>query len=84
MDFSEYLNGNPAMLEIWREIQERIDGGIPLSQVQWVVAREWLARASVARWKLEDRSAKGMMPDEKYQELQELREMIERIRKHAT
>jgi hypothetical protein len=82
IDFSKYLGGNPAMLEIWSDLQERIDQGVPLSQVQTVVVREWLVRAGVVKQKLEDKAQRDMLSDEEYAELAALRQELTRMEGH--
>lgn len=77
--FGRYLNGNPAMLEIWSDTIDRIEQGIPLAEVQKVVLREWLIRAGARRNELELSAQRGMLSDEKYAELAALRATIERI-----
>jgi hypothetical protein len=79
VDFSKYLNGNPAMLEIWSDALNRIEAQVELAPVQIVVVREWLVRATARRNQLQLESQKGMLPDEKYAELATLDNQIKNI-----
>lgn len=78
-DWTKYLNGNPAMLEIWADAMERIEKGIELAPVQMIVVREWLTRARAEKSKLQLQSQRDMLPDEKYAELAALSVQIEDI-----
>lgn len=83
VDFSKYLNGNPAMLEIWSDLQERIDEGVPLSQVQTIVVREWLIQAGIVKHQLEMKAQNDMLTDEEYAELAALRQEFSRMEGHG-
>lgn len=79
VDFSRFLNGNPAMLEIWSDAMNRIEAQVELAPVQVVVIREWLVRASARRSQLQLESQRGMLSDDKYAELAALDVQIENI-----
>jgi hypothetical protein len=79
LDFSKYLNGNPAMLEIWADAMNRIESGVELAPVQAVVVREWLSRAKARRNELQLQAQRDMLSDEKYAELSVLDSQIESI-----
>jgi hypothetical protein len=79
LDFSKYLNGNPAMLEIWSDAMNRIEAQVELAPVQVIVIREWLVRAKARKSQLQIESQKGMLSDEKYAELATLSTQIENI-----
>jgi hypothetical protein len=79
LDFSKYLNGNPAMLEIWSDAMNRIEAQVELAPVQVIVIREWLVRAKARKSQLQIESQKGMLSDEKYAELATLSTQIESI-----
>lgn len=79
-DFGRYLNGNPAMLEIWTDAIDRIEQGLPLAPVQAVVMREWLTRAYSRRSALELESQRDMLSDEKYAELAALKDFIAKVK----
>lgn len=68
-DFSKFLNGNPAMLEIWSDAMNRLEAQVELAPVQEVVVREWIIRAKAYRNELELKSQRGMLSDEQYAEL---------------
>jgi hypothetical protein len=78
-NFGNYLQGNPAMLEIWCDAVDRIEEGLELPPVQQVVVKEWLYRAMARRNELELESQRDMLSDEKYAELSALKIQIERI-----
>ena len=78
-DFKKYLNGNPAMLEIWSDALSRIEANVELAPVQEVVVQEWLHRAKARKMELQLKSQRGMLPDAQYVELQTLHEEISNI-----
>jgi len=67
------------MLEIWSDLQDRIDRELPLSDVQTIVVREWLNLARARAVRLELDSQHGMLSNEKYAELAALRQEIDRM-----
>lgn len=79
IDFTRFLNGNPAMLEIWSDALDRIEKKEKLSPVQTVVVREWITRASAWEMKLELEAQRKMLSDEKYAEMATLREMLDKM-----
>lgn len=79
INFSKYLNGNPAMLEIWSDAMNRIEAGVELAPVQTIVVREWLSRARARKSELQIVSQRDMLSDEKYAELAALSTQIEDI-----
>jgi hypothetical protein len=79
INFSKYLNGNPAMLEIWSDAMNRIEAGVELAPVQTIVVREWLSRARARKSELQIASQRDMLSDEKYAELAALSTQIEDI-----
>lgn len=78
-DFKKYLNGNPAMLEIWSDALSRIEANVELAPVQEVVVQEWLHRAKARRNELQLASQRNMLTDEKYAELAALNTQITNI-----
>jgi hypothetical protein len=74
--FGKYLNGNPAMQEIWSDAIDRIENDLPVAPVQAVVVREWLSRAGARRNELELQAQRDMLSDEDYAELAALRDSI--------
>ena len=79
MKFHQYLNGNPAMLEIWNDALSRIEAQVELAPVQKVVVNEWLTRAKARRDQLQLEGQRNMLSDEKFAELAALDTQIQEI-----
>ena len=80
-EFQRYLNGNPAMAEIWADAIDRIENDEPLAPVQQIVMREWYTRASARKHQLELEAQRDMLSDDKYAELAALTEQLELLKK---
>lgn len=74
--FERYLDGNPAMLEIWVDALDRIEKNTPLSPVQAVVLREWINLALARKNHLELEAQNDFLTDEEYAELASLKSQI--------
>ena len=73
------FNGNPAMAEIFWDAIDRLDEGIPLSEVQQVVLREWAVLATVEATRIREKGTHTPLSDNEYADLAAIEQMLVKI-----